>query len=342
MLLRQLLIGDCHFGRHANSVVWLENQLNFFNIQIFDILKTKNIDRVVFLGDLFDIRYSTNTQIGCELKLLLRKLITTFKNIDFIIIAGNHDFYSPQEELHNYNSYEMIFGEEFISYYNNLKILIYEEYYDKVTKDLYLPWYSTENFNTFQDTIFKYKEFGINNIFVHSDIEHWDNSYKSLITSNMTVWSGHIHYKWHYENFNIIGATYSFDFSDVNQNKYVYIIENNKCIEKIENTTTPKFKRFYNDDIFKLSENDFKNSYIELYIFNSNSNKAKYIERLKEIDKEYSDYNVRKHIIDDSMGEDFHLTYFNANIDNYIENNIPEYLTSKFNIIKSKVKNNEN
>ena len=80
--MRQLLIGDCHFGRHANSVVWLERQLNFFNLQIFDILKTKNIDRVVFLGDLFDIRYSTNTQIGCELKSLLRKLITTFKNID--------------------------------------------------------------------------------------------------------------------------------------------------------------------------------------------------------------------------------------------------------------------
>ena len=28
-----------------------------------------------------------------------------------------------------------------------------------------------------------------------------------------------------------------FDFSDVNQNKYVYIIENNKCIEKIETRT---------------------------------------------------------------------------------------------------------
>ena len=37
--MRQLLIGDCHFGRHANSVVWLERQLNFFNLQIFDILK---------------------------------------------------------------------------------------------------------------------------------------------------------------------------------------------------------------------------------------------------------------------------------------------------------------
>ena len=55
--MRQLLIGDCHFGTGSNSVVWLQNQLNFFNTQFIDILDTKSIDRVVFLGDLFDIGY---------------------------------------------------------------------------------------------------------------------------------------------------------------------------------------------------------------------------------------------------------------------------------------------
>lgn len=337
--MRQLLIGDCHFGRHSNSVVWLENQLNFFNTQIFDILKNKNIDRVVFLGDLFESRYSTNTQVGCEVKNLIRKLLTNFSNIDFIIIAGNHDFYSPQEEFHDYNSYEMIFGKEFINSYNNLKILTYEEYYDPFTKDLYLPWYSTENFQTFQDTIFKYKNGGINNIFVHADVEHWDLSIKSLLPKNSNIWSGHIHYIWNKENLHIVGAAYSFDFSDVNQIKYLYIIEDNEVVEKIENTTTPKFKSFYNEDIFRLTEDDFNNSYIQLYIFNSNANKAKYIERIKELDKNYAEYNIKKHIIDDSMGEDFQLTYFNANIDNYIEQNIPDYLNNKFNIIKTKLQN---
>lgn len=338
--MRQLLIGDCHFGRHSNSVIWLENQLKFFNTQVIDILNTKNIDRVVFLGDLFDTRYSTNTQVGCEVKNLIRKLVSTYININFILIAGNHDFYSPQEEFHSYNVYDEIFGEEFISCYDNLKIITYGEYYDNDNKNLYLPWYSTENFDTFKTIIFKYKEFGVSNIFMHTDLEHWDNAYKSLITDNIQLWAGHIHYIWELNNYHIIGAAYSFDFSDVNSKKYLYIIEDNKCVEKIENIITPKFKRFYNEEIFNLTENDFKNSYIEICIFSSNANKAKYIERIKDIDKNYTEYNIRKHIIDDSMGEGFELTYFNANIDSYIDSNIPNYLNEKYMFIKSKIQKN--
>lgn len=336
--MRQLLIGDCHFGRHSNSVVWLENQLKFFNTQVIDVLNTKNIDRVVFLGDIFDIRYSTNTQVGCEIKNLIRRLVTTYSNIDFIIIAGNHDFYSPQEEFHEYNTYNELFGMEFINYYNNLKIITYGDYYDDLTQNLYLPWYSTENFDTFKTIIFKYQKLGIKNIFVHTDLEHWDNSYKSLLNNNIHIWSGHIHYAWESNNFHNIGSAYAFDFSDVNMKKYLYIIEDSKCVEKIVNITTPEFKRFYNEDIFTLDESNLKNSYVELCIYSSNINKARYIERIKEIDKKYTDYNIRKHIIDDSMGEGFELTYFNANIESYIDNNIPEYLNNKYILIKDKIK----
>ena len=97
--MRQLLIGDCHFGVQSNSVVWLETQLNFFNTQVREVLNTRNIDRVVFLGDLFDIRYSANQQIGIEVKKLIRDLLTNYPNIEFYFIAGNHDFYSPLEEF---------------------------------------------------------------------------------------------------------------------------------------------------------------------------------------------------------------------------------------------------
>lgn len=340
--MRQLLIGDCHFGRHSNSVVWLENMLTFFNTQITDILDNKQIDRVVFLGDLFDSRYSTQTQVGCEVKNLIRKFITKYTNIDFIIIAGNHDFYDPKEEFHNYNMYDEIFGPEFVDYYDNLRICVYGEYYDPFTKDLFLPWYSTDNFNTFQETIFKYKTAGINNIFVHSDLAAWDASYKTLLNDNTQVWSGHIHYPVENGNYHIIGAAFAFDFSDVNSARYVYILDNNKCVERIENITTPKFKRYYNEDIFTLTEDDFINSIIELYIFNSNYNKARYIERIKYIEKNFTEYKFRKHIIDDSMGESFELTYFNANIDTYIDQNIPDYLNEKYTLVKERLKNKEN
>ena len=106
--MRQLLIGDCHFGVYSNSVNWLEKQLQFFNTQVREVLDTNSIDRVVFLGDLFDIRYSVNQQVGIEVKNLIRDLLTQYSNIDFYFIAGNHDFYSPLEEFHNYNVYNIV------------------------------------------------------------------------------------------------------------------------------------------------------------------------------------------------------------------------------------------
>lgn len=339
--MRQLLIGDCHFGTGSNSVVWLQNQLNFFNTQFIDILNTKSIDRVVFLGDLFDIRYSTNQQIGIEVKKIFRNFIQKYPNIEFYFIAGNHDFYSPLEEFHSYNSYDLVFGEEFEQNYPNVKFIVYGEYYDKKTGNLYLPWYSTEEFSTFESIMFRLREenFKVTNIFCHADLHAWDTPYKTLLDANTQVWSGHIHFIWESGNFHNIGAMFYFNFADVNCSRYMYIIDENACVEKIENTTTPKFKRYKNEEIFDLNEEDFKNAYVQLYVFNSYINKALYIERIKEIKTLYADYNVRIQTIDDSLGETFELTYFNTNIENYISDNIPEYLSEKYELIKDKVKN---
>ena len=51
--MRELIIGDVHFGIKTNSVTWLDAQIEFFNKQIIPAIKTKNVDRVIFLGDIF-------------------------------------------------------------------------------------------------------------------------------------------------------------------------------------------------------------------------------------------------------------------------------------------------
>jgi len=134
---------------------------------------------------------------------------------------------------------------------------------------------------------------------------------------------------------------FSFNFSDVNTIKYMYLIDGNDLVEKIENTVTPRFKRFFNEEIFGLTEEEFENAYVQLCIYNTNINKMKYIERIKFIKSNYAQYNVRIQIIDNSMGETLELSYFNANIDNYIQENIPEHLTDKYEIVKDKIKNNK-
>lgn len=338
--MKQLLIGDCHFGTSSNSVIWLENQLKFFNTQFLEVLDNKEIDRITILGDVFDIRYSINQQVGIEVKNLIRQLAEKYSDKEFFFIAGNHDYYSPLEEFHEYNSYELVFGEEFCKVHKNIRIINNDPYYDEENGNLYLPWYYTANFQHFSDLLYSINIKNLKNIFCHDDLSQWDYSRTSLL-SNVKVWSGHIHNGKELQNKNLIqvGSMFSFNFSDVNTNKYMFIIDENDLIEKIENTVTPKFKRFFNDDIFTLSKENCQNSYVEIYVYNTNINKAKYIERLKEIKLNYADPVIRVRTIDNSISESLELSYFNANIDNYINDNIPEYLNEKYQIIKEKLIN---
>ena len=337
--MKQLLIGDCHFGTSSNSVVWLENQLKFFHTQFIDVLNSREVDRIVFLGDLTDIRYSINQQVGIELKNLIRELSDKYSDKEFFFIAGNHDYYSPLEEFHEYNSYELIFGKEFVQVHPNVRIINNEPYYDNCG-NLYLPWYYTENFQHFSDLLYSINVKELKNIFCHDDLVKWDYSRTSLF-SNAKVWSGHIHTARTFDNPNLIqiGSMFSFNFSDVNTIKHMYLIDDDGLVEKIENKVSPRFKRFFNDEIFNLTAEDFENSYVQICIFKTNINQLKYIERIKEIKSNYAQYNLRIQIIDNSLGETLELSYFNANIDNYINENIPDYLTNKYEIVKDKIQN---
>ena len=339
--MRELVIGDLHFGIKNNSVTWLELQIDFFHNQIFDILKNKNIDRCVFLGDLTDIRYSINQQVGIELKKLFRELLSTFEDIDFYLLAGNHDYYSPLEEFVSYNSYELIFGKEFTSYYKNLTIITEEPY---VTDDgaLFLPWYFTENTNHIDEILYNY-DFNedVKEIFCHSDLCTWPGA-RIASFKNIPIYSGHIHYTYDDEigNLHNLGSACSFTFNDVNMNKYVYILEDYKVVERIKNTTTPSFKRLYNDEIFSADEKVFNNSYVQLCISSQNMNQAKYVEQIKELKNTYIDSNIRLHVIDDDTNiVTLSVASFNTNIESYINSNIPKHLDEKYNYIKEKINN---
>ena len=142
--MRTLVVGDLHIGIKNNSLTWLESQLEFFDKQIFETIQNKEIKRVIFLGDIYDIRYSVNQQVGIELQKKVRQMLTQFPGVHFFMIAGNHDYYSPLEEFAEYNLYNMLFTPEFLSVHKNLTIVNSDPI---ITEDgcLMLPWYWTEN-----------------------------------------------------------------------------------------------------------------------------------------------------------------------------------------------------
>ena len=338
--MRALVIGDLHFGIKSNSLLWLESQLKFFKDQIFVEIENQNVDRILFLGDVHDVRYSINQQIGIELKKLFREMLDKFKDKEFIILAGNHDYYSPLEEFAEYTAYEVLFGEEFYNAHPNLKVISKDPYLDEYG-NLFLPWYWTENSYHFDEILYNY-DFSreVKAIYCHADLMTWPGARIGSL-KGCPVYSGHIHdiHIDELSNLYNLGAAVALTFSDVNQERYLYVIEDYKIVDKIANHTTPRFIRIYDDDIFSADEKTFDNSYVQLCISSNNINKAKYVEQIKYLKTTYIDANIRVHIIDgDTDINTLNVEGFQTNISKYIEQNIPEHLDEKYELITNKLK----
>lgn len=338
--MRALVIGDLHFGIKSNSLLWLESQLRFFKDQIFVEIENQNVDRILFLGDVHDVRYSINQQIGIELKKLFREMLDKFKDKEFIILAGNHDYYSPLEEFAEYTAYEVLFGEEFYNAHPNLKVISKDPYLDEYG-NLFLPWYWTENSYHFDEILYNY-DFSreVKAIYCHADLMTWPGARIGSL-KGCPVYSGHIHdiHIDELSNLYNLGAAVALTFSDVNQERYLYVIEDYKIVDKIANHTTPRFIRIYDDDIFSADDKTFDNSYVQLCISSNNINKAKYVEQIKYLKTTYIDANIRVHIIDsDTDINTLNVEGFQTNISKYIEQNIPEHLDEKYELITNKLK----
>ena len=339
MWMRELVIGDLHFRIKNNSVTWLESQLSFFEFQIFNIIKSEDLDRIVFLGDVTDVRYAINQQVGIEVKNIIRKLAKNF-NKDIYFVCGNHDYYSPLEEFINYNSYELLFGEEFLEKYPNVHFITNQPYLSE-DGSLFLPFYWTENPDHFDELLYTYK-FGIEvkAIYCHADLTCWPGA-RITALKGCPIFSGHIHYivEDNIGNLHNIGAALPLTFNDVNQERFVYILEDYKIVKKIKNVTTPQFKQLYNEKIFEATPDIFDNSYIRLCISSSNINKARYVDQIKYIKSTYLDSNIRINVIDEyDSGEMLSVEGFNTNIQTYIEDNIPSHLNVKYEYLKNKLK----
>ena len=337
--MRELVIGDVHFGVKNNSIMWLEYQMKLFKNQIIPAIRDKNIDKVIFLGDLFDIRYSVNQQVGIEVKRLITEIIDQFNDKQFIFIAGNHDYYSPLEEVSQYNAYALVFGNEYVKYHPNIKFVVKDPYLSD--ESLFLPWYMTENPDHFDSLLYNYK-FGqeVKSIFCHTDLAVWPGP-RITALRGCPVYSGHIHNIMIDEDNKLynLGSALAFNFADVDETKYLYIIENHIVVEKIANATTPVFKRIWNEDIFTITAEDCKDAFIQLCVSDSNLNKAQYQDQIRMLKTTYVDSSIKVKPIDDVEHKHvFSADGFSTNISQYIEDNMPEHLNDKYTLIKERLK----
>ena len=341
-----LVIGDMHFGIKQNSSIWLSKQVEFIKKQIIPLIEHAeelNIDSTVFLGDLFDVRQSINTMVGLKVFEIISELIDVSKThgCNVYMIGGNHDYYSSFQEKCELNNYNILFGEDFIKSKKNLQITT--KGFSKLWKSdkymMVLPWFETEIKENFIKNLKEAKaDPNCLGIYAHTDLfVISDTETLSLINDlNKPIYSGHIHYQVFNESNKLynLGAACAFTFNDSDQDRFIYIInENANKLIKIKNETTPEFKTI----LYQKKEIDLNSlSTDNYYRFRCQP------DDIKTLRKEISNSRLKNVSIqiqfNEALKKSDNLIKTN-NIDEFILKHIPSNLTKTFNETIKKYKN---
>lgn len=323
----KIIITDTHFGRYNNSINFLKSQMTIFEELKKIIERSKDRIDLVHLGDVFESRSTISMNILQEVKKLLNDINKTLKLKNpknrFILVAGNHDFYSPQSDA--CCSLDVIIRDALPD-----AIIVDKEYLID-GEDMYVPWYWMNE--RFDELPLK----GIKRIFTHCDCR----SFVGKLPSDITMYSGHIHQANSYRNglgsvlYNL-SAPYSLDFTDANDDgKGIWYIGESNVPLLVKNKTSIRYRTFFNDQIFNiegLEESIARRDNFRLFINEDNRSKLNYIERINELSSyiNYLNVNLISSNIDIDESEIEIL-----DIASMLENMIPDYLVDKFNIIKT-------
>ena len=137
---------DLHVGVSSDNKIRLNETMKCVH-WIIEKFKNENVDYVIFLGDLFNSRYSVNVNtlnIGIEIVSLLSE------NFEYLfLIAGNHDvYYKNTNEVNSVSFLEKISANE------NIFVIDNEAKFIKINETIIglYPWaYDKENLKNIEN-----------------------------------------------------------------------------------------------------------------------------------------------------------------------------------------------
>lgn len=312
-----ILFTDTHFGWKNNSMNWLNSQMNFLYEQFIPTIKKyreRDKVRVIHLGDVFDSRSTVSTYVAS-------KVIKAFKEIrencdEFVIVCGNHDFYSPNSDT--VNTVELLMS--------HLGIKIVDQELYESDDHCYIPWYVWQN-GELPEIKSKY-------IFTHADII---GDRIPLGLTDKTIFSGHIHIPSQREGLYNLGSCYSLNFADSNTSRGFYVIEDGK-IQFIKNDVSIKFHRIYNEDVLNCVEYN-PNDYIELYVLNDKIGLVEYVDAVKWYSERFSHLWVIPQVSQSIVGID-QENFEHYDIEKIMDDSIPDDLKHLYDRVKKYMSEN--
>ena len=312
-----IVFTDTHFGWKNNSMTWLNSQLDFIYKQLIphiETLREKDNVRVIHCGDVFESRSTISTYVAS-------KVVQAFKDIrkacdEFVIVCGNHDFYSPNSDTINTVKLFM----------SKLDVVIVDQQIYETEQYAFVPWYVWQN-GCFE-TQAKY-------IFCHADI------LMEQLPSHCygkTIFSGHIHTPNCNTKRNLynLGSCYNLTFADSNQYRGYYVITDGKPRFYCNNTSI-KFHRLYNDEILKCNITSLnQEDYVELYVSETNMASEEYIAAIKKFTERFTHLWIIPQVVSstDTLNEGF----TGYNLENIVEDIIPNELLPFYDKVKAKIK----
>lgn len=242
------LISDLHFGVRANSLEWLQNQLDFFYKIYIPYLKEnkKDGDILFILGDWFDNRQLLDINVmnkSIDLIFDLADIIPTY------FLTGNHDIYKKHDtDVNSLAAFRFIPN---VTIYETPQIIT-----NGKSKILVLPWVG----NPEKEEMYA-KANPCDYVFAHADIMglKYDNGRQIVRGAKLRgvkgikkVISGHVHKRQELKDAIYLGSPYSTKRSDIGNKKgyYIFFPEKNK-IDFIQNKFSPIFQRIMLEDLME-------------------------------------------------------------------------------------------
>jgi len=295
--LRVAIITDQHFGARNDSQAFLDFYEKFYDNTFFPTLEEHEINTVLILGDTFDRRKYVNFySLGRAKKMFFDKLAE--KDIDVIMIAGNHDTYF--KNTNEVNSPELLLKE-----YKNIQIID-----EAVTLDVhgtevcFVPWVCTDNFEhsmqTMKDTSAEIcmGHFEIAGFAMYRGMQSNEGFSADTFKKFDMVFSGHYHHRSNDGHIYYLGNPYELTWQDYNDPRGFHLFDlNTRSLDFIQNPYTMFSRHEYDDTgvLEDLDALDLQGKYVKLVVVN----KTDYYKFDKYIQKLYTKGCAEIKIVED-------------------------------------------
>jgi len=270
------MVSDTHLGCRSNSVLWLKIiEDYFFNFFIPLVKKNyKDGDVLFHLGDVFDNRQSINLAAQNLAIRIFEELSKIFPEIH--IIVGNHDI--MRKNSNEISSVDCLKYIPNVNVHKEPKVLNYRV--GGGGKCLLMPWRRDSDHE--KQTLKEYSNQKIDYLFCHTETQgvqtnpnkkylHEGGNNVNVFKDFKRVYSGHIHYRQEKKNFILVGNPYHMTRSDRDNQKGVYILDLKTGEHTFTpNTESPKFIRYYINEILERRlddvKNEIKDNFVDVFI----------------------------------------------------------------------------